>query len=126
MLDSSAYSFGSILAGLMASLLTASFMPDWAWRLGFAVALIAGILIFFLRIHVAETPEYLKIKSNEKLKLPFFEALKEAPLAITGVIGIAWLTGVMTFGTYYIVDPIANQPLLRLIMIRQRSFMIFL
>lgn len=99
-LTSSAYSFGSILAGLMASLLTASFMPDWAWRLGFAVALMAGILIFFLRIHVAETPEYLKIKPNEKLKFPFFEALKEAPLAITGVIGIAWLTGIMTFGTY--------------------------
>ena len=40
-LTSSGYSMGVILAGLMASLLTAAFMPDWAWRLGFAVALIA-------------------------------------------------------------------------------------
>lgn len=71
-LTSSAYSFGSILAGLMASLLTAS-LPDWAWCLGFTVALIAGILIFFLRTHVTETPEYQHIKANEKLKLPFLQ-----------------------------------------------------
>jgi len=99
-LTSSAYSFGAILAGLMVSLFTASFMPDWAWRLSFAVALIAGLLIFFLRIHVTETPEYQYIKSNEKHKFPFSAALKEAPYAILGVIGIAWLTGIMTFGTY--------------------------
>ncbi len=99
-LTSSAYSFGSILAGLVVSLFTASFMPDWAWRLSFAVALIAGLLIFFLRAHVAETPEYQYLKSNEKHKFPFSAALKEAPFAIIGVIGIAWLTGIMTFGSY--------------------------
>lgn len=75
-------------------------MPSWAWRLGFVVAFIAGLLIFFLRTHVTETPEYQHIKSHEKLRFPFFEALKNAPFAIIGVIGIAWLTGIMTFGTY--------------------------
>lgn len=99
-LTSSAYSAGLILAGLAASFFTASFMPEWGWRLGFAIALIAGVLIFFLRIHVSETPEFVDIKDYEKPRSPFMTAIKETPMAMVGVIGIAWLVGIMTFGTY--------------------------
>ncbi|OCH99148.1 MFS transporter [Legionella jamestowniensis] len=99
-LTSSAYSTGLILAGLAASLFTASFMPTWGWRIGFGVALIAGILIFYLRTHVAETPEYQRITQYDKTRLPFLTALKETPLAVIGIIGIAWLVSIMTFGTY--------------------------
>lgn len=99
-LTSSAYSTGLIMAGLAASFFTASFMPDWGWRIGFGLALIAGILIFYLRTHVAETPEYEHIAQHDKRRLPFLAALKEAPLAVAGIIGIAWLVSIMTFGTY--------------------------
>ena len=99
-LTSSAYSTGLILAGLAASFFTASFMPDWGWRIGFAIALIAGGLIFYLRLHVNETPEYQRIKDDEKPRHPFLAAINEVPLAVVGVIGIAWLVGIMTFGTY--------------------------
>ncbi len=99
-LTSSAYSAGLIMAGLAASFFTASFMPDWGWRIGFGLALIAGILIFYLRAHVAETPEYEHIAQHDKRSLPFLVALKEAPLAVVGIIGIAWLVSIMTFGTY--------------------------
>ncbi|HBB7077229.1 TPA: MFS transporter [Legionella pneumophila] len=99
-LTSSAYSTGLILAGLAASFFTASFMPDWGWRIGFGLALIAGILIFYLRTHVAETPEYENIAQHDKRRVPFLAALKEAPLAVVGIIGIAWLVSIMTFGTY--------------------------
>ena len=99
-LTSTAYSIGLILAGLAASIFTASFMPAWGWRLGFAIALLAGILIFYLRTHVTETPEYRQIAPHEKTGLPFVTAIKEAPHAVIGVIGIAWLVGIMTFGTY--------------------------
>lgn len=99
-LTSSAYSTGLIMAGLAASFFTASFMPDWGWRIGFGLALIAGILIFYLRTHVAETPEYEHITQHDKRRLPFLAALKEAPLAVVGIIGIAWLVSIMTFGTY--------------------------
>ncbi|BCZ97687.1 MFS transporter [Legionella pneumophila serogroup 1] len=99
-LTSSAYSTGLIMAGLAASFFTASFMPDWGWRIGFGLALIAGILIFYLRTHVAETPEYEHIAQHDKRRLPFLAALKEAPLAVVGIIGIAWLVSIMTFGTY--------------------------
>ena len=99
-LTSSAYSTGSILAGLAASLFTAPFMPDWGWRIAFGIALFAGILIFYVRTHVGETPEYQQINHHDKPKHPFLAALKETPYAIIGVIGLAWLAGIMTFGTY--------------------------
>ena len=99
-LTSSAYSAGLIMAGLAASFFTASFMPDWGWRIGFGLALIAGILIFYLRAHVAETPEYEHIAQHDKRSLPFLAAIKEAPLAVVGIIGMAWLVSIMTFGTY--------------------------
>lgn len=99
-LTSSAYSTGVIFAGLAASLLTASFMPTWSWRLGFAIALIAGMIIFYLRLHVSETPTYQQIRHSDKPRLPMLAAIKEAPFAFVGVIGLAWLIGIMTFGTY--------------------------
>ncbi len=99
-LTSSAYSAGSVLAGLAASFFTSSFMPAWGWRLGFALALLAGLVIFFLRLHVHETPEYTHIKADEKPRVPLMIAIREKPWQMLGVMGLAWLTGIMTFGTY--------------------------
>jgi len=99
-LTSSAYSTGVILAGLVTSLLTASFMPGWAWRLGFVLALVAGIVIFYLRRSVSETPVYQQIHPQDKPKYPFLTAVRDVPHAVVGVIGLAWLVGVVTFGTY--------------------------
>lgn len=99
-LTSSSYSIGIIFAGLAASFFTASFMPAWGWRLGFSVALIAGMVIFYLRRHVSETPAYELIRQHDKPKRPFWAAIKAAPYAFVGVIGLAWLIGIMTFGTY--------------------------
>ncbi|KTC72580.1 proline betaine transport protein like protein [Legionella birminghamensis] len=99
-LSSSAYSIGSIGAGLAASFFTASFMPAWGWRIAFILAGIFGLFIFYLRNSLEETPEFKQIHEEEKKKVPFLTAVHEKPLAIMGVIGLAWLTGIMTFGTY--------------------------
>lgn len=101
-LTSSAYSVGVVIAGLVATLLTASYMPAWGWRLGFAIALIGGGVIFYLRHYVPETPAWKHIGSN-KPRLPLLLAIKTVPYAFVGVIGLAWLEGVMTFGTYVFV-----------------------
>ena len=102
-LTSSGYSTGVIFAGLAASFLTASVMPDWAWRLGFAFALIAGSIIFYLRHSVSETPVYEQINALDKPKRPFLAAVKAVPYAVCGVVGLGWLIGIMTFGTYVFV-----------------------
>ena len=99
-LTSAAYSIGVLLAGLVASVCTASYMPSWGYRLGFALAAVAGIVLFYLRLSVTETPAYQKICAHDKPKVPFIMALRQAPYAVIGVIGLACLIGVMTFGTY--------------------------
>ncbi|MCH9756988.1 MAG: MFS transporter [Gammaproteobacteria bacterium] len=99
-LTSSAYSVGVIFAGLTTSFLTASFMPNWGWRIGFGMASIAGFIIFYLRRDVSETPVYAKINHEDKLKRPFLMAIKTVPYAVIGVIGLGSLIGIMTFGTY--------------------------
>jgi MFS transporter, MHS family, proline/betaine transporter len=99
-LTSISYSTGVLFAGLITTLLTASFMPSWAWRLGFAFALIAGLVIFYLRLHVPETPIYQALDQKDKPRMPCLTAIKTVPFAFLGVIGLAWLIGMMTFGTY--------------------------
>ena len=99
-LTASGYSLGVIFAGLLASFLTASFMPDWAWRMGFASALIAGMLIFYLRQKVSEPSVYQHLQAAQKPKYPLLTAIKEAPHAVIGVMGLGGLVGIMTFGTY--------------------------
>lgn len=81
-LTSSAYSLGTLLAGLVATLLTASFMPNWGWRIGFALALVAGIIIFYLRLNVSETPAYQTLSAKKQPTLPFLTALKHSPHAL--------------------------------------------
>lgn len=102
-LTSSAYSVGVILAGLMTSFLTASFMPDWAWRIAFGLAAIAGFIIFYLRRNVSESPVYSTIHPEDKLRYPFLMAIQCVPYAVMGVIGLGCLIGIMTFGTYVFV-----------------------
>jgi len=99
-LSSSSYSLGYIAAGLVASFFTSSLMPAWAWRLGFGLALLGGLLVFFMRRLVKETPEFQTILEHEKHKHPFLAALKETPLAFIGVIGITGMVGIMTMGSY--------------------------
>lgn len=99
-LTSCAYSSGMILAGLAASFFTAEFMPQWGWRVGFGLAIVAGILIFFLRKHVAESPGFNSDAVTQKNQLPILSAIKENPLAIIGILGLSWLVSIMTFGTY--------------------------
>ena len=108
-LTSIAYSLGYIAAGFTSSLLTASFMPSWGWRLGFALSLLAGILIFYLRRHVVETPDYHQITAEQKPQKPFFTAVKEAPYAVFGVMGIASFVGLISVGLYVFMATFLNQ-----------------
>lgn len=108
-LSSFGYSFGLVLAGLISSFLTLEFMPQGAWRFGFALALIGGLIIFYLRTKVNETPEYVTISPTEKPKYPSLFAFKERPYAIIGILGLTWCVGIFTFGTYIFMGSFLNQ-----------------
>ena len=44
------------------------FLPDWGWRLGFALSVVMSIVALCLRRHLGETPEFLQ--QNKALQKP--------------------------------------------------------
>jgi len=100
-LTSSAYSIGLIIGAVISAIVTLNFMPVAAWRIPFLLALFGGLLIYFMRKNLVETPEfnYLNAKKNHK-KTTFITALKKNPKSIFITILIAWLVGIITFGSY--------------------------
>ncbi len=100
-LTSSAYSVGWIAGSMAAAFFTASFMPSWAWRIAFGMALFTGAAIFYLRYHADETPAFKMSESQQATsQLPLFRAIREMPHNILAVLGLTMVDGVMSFGTY--------------------------
>lgn len=99
-LTSSAYSLGMVFAGIIASFLTSNFMPHWGWRIGFAISILGGLIVFFLRKHVEESPEFIFRETSPSYLELFKETLKTTSLSFFSVIGIAWFVGIITFGTF--------------------------
>lgn len=100
-LTSFGYSMGSMLAAIVASLLTAKFMPEYAWRFSFIFAFLAGLLLFFVRRNIDETPAFNNLNLNKiPRKVSFISAFRENPRSIICTGLIAWFVGIITFGSY--------------------------
>ncbi len=99
-LTSSAYSVGATLAALVAGLASMKGMPDWAWRLPFALALVAGLLMFYMRRNLKETPDFNRGNHVQREKTSFLTALKQHPVSVLCTLLIALFIGILTFGTY--------------------------
>lgn len=72
---------GAILGSLIGTLCTMPFMPEWGWRIPFLLGAILGVIGFFIRRNIKETPvfvqEEVSSKSKEgKLENPFLNLLK--------------------------------------------------
>ncbi len=71
-LYNSAAGMGSLLAIACVAIATRPGMPDWSWRVPFILAAFLGIVTFYLRSFVRESPLFeneAKIRSGENLKL---------------------------------------------------------
>lgn len=71
-LYNSAAGMGSLLAIACVAIATRPGMPDWSWRVPFILAAVLGVVTFYLRSFVRESPLFeseAKISSGENLKL---------------------------------------------------------
>lgn len=107
-LTSSAYSLGSTLAALVAGLASLQWMPNWAWRLPFALAFVAGLLLFYMRRNLSETPDFNRGNHAQREKTSFLTAFKQYPASVLCTILIALFIGVLTFGTYVFATTYMN------------------
>lgn len=95
---------GTLLAALVA-LLFSYFFPEieYAWRLAFIIGGVMGLVGFYLRLRVSETPIFIALaEKKQTLKSPFFNVLKHAPLSVlvTFTLGAAASSVVYLIKTY--------------------------
>lgn len=100
-LTSSSYSVGLIIGSILSAIATMSFMPQYAWRITFLLSLVGGMLIFYMRRNILETPVFnQQTILNNKNEVSFYTAWKHSRLSIIATFLMAWFIGIITFGTY--------------------------
>lgn len=100
-LTSSAYSLGLIIGSVISAIALLHFMPTYSWRIPFLMALLGGILIYYMRKNLIETPEFKYYQSEQnKNKTTFLTAVKKSPQAVILTMMVAWFVGIITFGSY--------------------------
>ncbi len=99
LINSSSY-MGWVLAALISFPFVTFIQVSWAWRVPFLFGLVVGIVGFYLRRQISETPEFEAYSRTEKPKpVPFLAVLREKPGAVLSTIGIAAFSGVIAYTT---------------------------
>lgn len=87
---------GSLFASLAFLAVTMLYSPDafrqWAWRIPFLFSAVLIAIGLWIRLNVAETPEFEKLKQEKKVaKRPILELLKQHPREVWLAIGINFM-----------------------------------
>lgn len=84
------YMGAGIIATLIGFICTQPFMPSWAWRIPFLIAITFGSVGFYIRYKLEETPDFKRvIAKKEVLKIPLLEVIKKDRLQILCTLGIS-------------------------------------
>ncbi|MGM7721752.1 MFS transporter [Metabacillus sp. Hm71] len=87
----SATSAGLLLSTATFALLTK--MPEaqflaWGWRIPFLISILLLVVGLFIRMNIAETPAFKKVKeSKEEVKVPLFELIRKYPKSLFLALG---------------------------------------
>jgi MFS family permease len=77
-----------------------SLMPNeafmaWGWRIAFVGSIVLIIVGLYIRLKVAETPDFAAVKNEqEELKIPFVEMIRKYPRNILLGMGARYIDGV--------------------------------
>ncbi|MBY0272578.1 MAG: MFS transporter [Alphaproteobacteria bacterium] len=69
--------FGGVLGTFCGFLCTLSFMPSWGWRIPFIIGALMGVMGYYIRTRVNESPEFEKAKDEEIEKIPLWSILEK-------------------------------------------------
>jgi len=91
---------GAGVASLVAAVLSDAAVAAWGWRLPFLSGIVIAAAGFWLRLGIAESPEFLKLSASGTLaKSPIPMALRESRKEIAATAGLNWAIA----AGYYIV-----------------------
>ncbi|MBL0942093.1 MAG: MFS transporter [Alphaproteobacteria bacterium] len=96
---------GGVLGTLIGYICTLSFMPEWGWRIPFLIGSFIGLIGYYIRTRVAESPAFEATRKLKKLdKYPLLEILKTQKRNLLCTIGV----GGTSLITFYIVSVYMN------------------
>ncbi len=87
-----AYAVGTLLSCSVGILVTSLNLPDWCWRLAYALGVLLALTGLLLRIKCSESPIFNQLKlHNEIEKIPFIVLFRKTKRALFHAIGVSWL-----------------------------------
>lgn len=80
--------FGGLLGTFLGFLCTLSFMPGWGWRIPFLLGSVMGLMGFYIRTRVSESPSFIRHKDRPIAKVPLLEVLQKRTKNLFCTVGI--------------------------------------
>ncbi|ROS44332.1 MFS transporter [Amycolatopsis thermoflava] len=103
------FSVAAAVVGLMTAVTTTEQMSAWGWRIPFLISLPLAVICLWVRVRLEDTAEFAEMaQRSEVVRSPLLAVVKEKPLSVLRVIGIAiamngtGYIGLTYFSTYLI------------------------
>ncbi|MEU0463745.1 MFS transporter [Amycolatopsis sp. NPDC006131] len=103
------FSVAAAVVGLMTAVTTTEQMSAWGWRVPFLISLPLAVICLWVRVRLEDTAEFAEMAQRaEVVRSPLLAVVKEKPLSVLRVIGIAiamngtGYIGLTYFSTYLI------------------------
>lgn len=80
--------FGGVLGTFIGFICTLPMIPSWGWRIPFLIGSIIGIIGYYIRTKVGESPEFIQHKNEEIAKVPLLAVLQERKRNLLCTIGV--------------------------------------
>ncbi|HUX80686.1 MAG TPA: MFS transporter [Alphaproteobacteria bacterium] len=80
--------FGGVLGTLCGFVCTLSFMPGWGWRIPFLMGSLMGLMGYYIRSKVNESPDFIRAKEERIEKIPLWGVLQKRKRNLFCTVGI--------------------------------------
>lgn len=96
---------GALVGSCMASLVSLTLMPFWAWRIAFLLGGAVGFVGVYIRMQIQENEVVLKeIKDYTKTSIPILKSIKEYPGQIIFSLLISGFSGLMFYTSFAFIN----------------------
>lgn len=79
---------GGVLGTFLGFIFTLPSMPVWGWRIPFLIGSCFGLIGYYIRTKISETPDFVKHKNEHIAKIPFWCVLQKRKLNLLCTMGI--------------------------------------
>lgn len=79
---------GAVVGTFLGFLFTLPFMPPWGWRIPFLIGTVFGLIGYYIRAKINETPDFMKHKGEKIAKVPLWNVLQKRKRQLFCTIGI--------------------------------------